>query len=112
MKKILLTALTALSIKTVIAVAGERPDQGPDIYNPNNYKVEYDVKSQLTLLLPNYFKQVEEYDSIHDLTYMKNEFYDGITGQKIDLLFETIYMDDQDNRWYFPYDSTKSHVHK
>ena len=57
-------------------------------------------------------KQVEEYDSIHDLTYMKNEFYDGITAQKIDLLFETIYMDDQDNRWYFPYDGTKIHIHE
>ena len=37
MKKILLAALTALTINTVVAVAGERPDQGPDIYNPNNY---------------------------------------------------------------------------
>ena len=56
-------------------------------------------------------KQVEEYDSLHDLTYMKNEFYDGITNQKIDLMFETIYMDNENNRWYFPYDGTKSHFH-
>ena len=42
---------------------------------------------------------------------MKNEFYDGITNQKIDLMFETIYMDEQENRWYFPYDGTKSHFH-
>ena len=63
-------------------------------------------------LHPVLVKQVEEYDSLHDLTYMKNEFYDVITEQKIDLLFETIYMDDEDNRWYFPYDGTKFHYHE
>ena len=39
MKKILLAALTALTINTVAAAAWERPDQGPYIYNPNNYRV-------------------------------------------------------------------------
>ena len=34
MKKLLLAALTALSINTV-AAAGERTAQGPNIYNPN-----------------------------------------------------------------------------
>ena len=43
---------------------------------------------------------------------MKNEFYDGITAQKINTEDETIYMDDQDNRWYFPYDGTKFHIHE
>ena len=57
MKKILLAALTALTINTV-AAAGERPDQSPNIYNPNNYRVEYDAQTQLTLLIPDYFKQV------------------------------------------------------
>ena len=55
MKKLLLATLTSLSIITVTALAGERTAQGPDIYNPNNYRVEYDAESQLTLLLPDYF---------------------------------------------------------
>ena len=58
MKKLLLAALTALTINTVVAAATERPDQGPVIYNPNNYRVEYDAQTQLTLLIPDYFKQV------------------------------------------------------
>ena len=35
MQKILLVALTALTINTVVVVAGEKTAQGPDIYNPN-----------------------------------------------------------------------------
>ena len=55
MKKLLLATLTTLSFITVSVAAGERTAQGPDIYNPNNYRVEYDAKSQLTLLIPDYF---------------------------------------------------------
>ena len=103
MKKLLLATLTTLSIITTSVPAGERPDQGDD------YRVEIHLEC---IMHPVLVKQVEEYDSLHDLTYMKNEFYDGITNQKIDLLFETIYMDNQDNRWYFPYDGTKFHYHE
>ena len=46
MKKLLLAALTALTINTVAAAAGERTTQGPNIYNPNNYRVEYDAQTQ------------------------------------------------------------------
>ena len=58
MKKLLLATLTTLSIFTTSVSAGERTAQGDDIYNPNNYRVEYDAKSQLTLLIPDYFKPV------------------------------------------------------
>ena len=100
MKKLLLATLTTLSIITVSAAAEER------ITKDNTVEIHKEC-----FLHPVLVKQVEEYDSIHDLTYMKNEFYDGITNQKIDLMFETIYMDEQENRWYFPYDGTKSHFH-
>ena len=100
MKKLLLATLTTLSIITTSVSAGER------MTNDNTVEIHKEC-----FLHPVLVKQVEKYDGIHDLTYMKNEFYDGITAQKIDLLFETIYMDDQDNRWYFPYDGTKSHFH-
>ena len=101
MKKLLLATLTTLSIITTSVSAGER------MTKDNTVEIHKEC-----FLHPVIVKQVEEYDSIHDLTYMKNEFYDGVTAQKIDLLFETIYMDDQDNRWYFPYDGTKFHIHE
>ena len=100
MKKLLIATLTSLSIITAPASAGER------ITKDNTVEIHKEC-----FIHPVLVKQVEEYDSLHDLTYMKNEFYDGITAHKIDLMFETIYMDDQDNRWYFPYDGTKSHFH-
>ena len=100
MKKLLLATLTTLSIITAPASAGERMTKDDTV----------EIHKEC-FIHPVLVKQVEEYDSIHDLTYMKNEFYDGITNQKIDLMFETIYMDEQENRWYFPYDGTKSHFH-
>ena len=101
MKKLLLSALVLLTIGSVNVSARER------ITKDNTIEIHKEC-----FLHPVLVKQVEEYDSLHDLTYMKNEFYDGITDQKIDLLFETIYMDDEDNRWYFPYDGTKFHYHE
>ena len=74
MKKLLLSTLVLLTIGSVNVTAGERPDQGDD------YRVEIHEEC---FLHPVLVKQVEEYDGIHDLTYMKNEFYDGITNQKI-----------------------------
>ena len=103
MKKLLLATLTTLSFITVPAAAGERPDQGDD------YRVEIHKEC---FLHPVLVEQVEEYDSLHALTYMKNEFYDGITAQKKKTEDETIYMDDEDNRWYFPYDNSKFHYHE
>lgn len=44
--------------------------------------------------------------------YTVNAYYDAITGHRINLEFETIYMDDEDNRWYFPYDDDKYHKHE
>ena len=100
MKKLLLATLATLSIIAIPVAAGER------MTKDNTVEIHKEC-----FLHPVLVKQVEEYDSLHDLTYMKNEFYDGITNQKIDLMFETIYMDDENNRWYFPYDGTKSHFH-
>ena len=61
MKKLLLATLTTLSFITVPAAAGERPDQvqsSGNIYNPNDYRVEFTAESPLPLLIPDYFKQV------------------------------------------------------
>ena len=49
--------------------------------------------------------------------YTKQEYeimvyYDAVTGYRINTEVETIYMDNQDNRWYFPYDDDKFHKHE
>ena len=103
MKKLLLAALTALSINTVTAAAGERPDQGDD------YRVEIHKECIMHPVLTG--------TDIKQNPYTKQEYeimtyYDAVTGYRINTEVETIYMDDQDNRWYFPYDNSKFHYHE
>ena len=103
MKKILLAALAALSINTVAAAAGERPDQGDD------YRVEIHLECIMHPVLTG--------TDIKQNPYTKQEYeimtyYDAFTGYRINTEVETIYMDDQDNRWYFPYDDSKFHTHE
>ena len=99
MKKILLAALTALTINTV-AAAGERTAQGPDIYNPNNYRVEYDVESQLTLLIPDYFIPVYK-DTDNPLEkYIPMYFHDELFPVFIERIYRYYYYDDNNNKIY------------
>ena len=44
--------------------------------------------------------------------YTITAYYDGITGFRINTEVETIYIDDDDNRWYFPFDDDKYHKHE
>ena len=103
MKKLLLVALAALSINTVAAVAAERPDQADD------YRVEIHLECIMHPVLTG--------TDIKQNPYTKQEYeimtyYDAVTGYRINTEVETIYMDEQDNRWYFPYDGTKFHIHE
>ena len=100
MKKLLLTTLTTLSIITVTAAAGERPDQGPDIYNPNNYRVEYDAENQLTLLIPDYLIPVYK-DTDNPLEkYIPMYFNDVLTPVCIECIYRYYYYDDNNNKIY------------
>ena len=63
MKKLLLSALTLLTIGTVNVSAEER------MIKDNTVEIHKEC-----FMHPVLVKQVEEYDSLHDLTYMKNEF--------------------------------------
>ena len=99
MKKLLLAALTALSINTV-AAAGERTAQAPDVYNPNNYRVEYDAKSQLTLLLPDYFIPVYK-DIDNPLEkYIPMYFHGELFPVCIERIYRYYYFDDNNNKIY------------
>ena len=105
MKKLLLAALTALSINTVAAAAGERTAQGPDIYNPNNYRVEYDAESQLTLLLPDYFIPVYK-DIDNPLEkYIPMYFHGELFPVCIERIYRYYYFDDNSNKIYIEPDT-------
>ena len=100
MKKLLLATLTSLSIITVTTVAGERTVQGPNIYNPNNYRVEYDAESQLTLLLPDYFIPVYK-DIDNPLEKYIPMYYNGVlTPVCIERIYRYYYFDDNNNKIY------------
>ena len=99
MKKLLLSALL-LTIGSVNVLAGERTAQGPDIYNPNNYRTEYDAESQLTLLLPDYFIPVYK-DTVNPLEkYIPMYFHDVLFPVCIERIYRYYYFDDNNNKIY------------
>ena len=101
MKKLLLATLTTLSIITVPAAAGERMT--------NDDRVEIHLECIMHPVLTG--------TDIKQYPYTKQEYefiayYDAVTGYRINSEVETIYIDDLDNRWYFPYDDDKFHKHE
>ena len=103
MKKLLLATLTTLSIITTSVSDGERPDQGDD------YRVEIHLECIMHPVLTGTDKKQNPYTK-QDYEIMS--YYDAVTGYRINTEVETIYMDDEDNRWYFPYDNSKFHYHE
>ena len=105
MKKLLLAALTTLSIITVPAAAGERTAQGDDIYNPNNYRTEYDAESQLTLLIPDYFIPVyKDTDNLLE-KYIPMYFHGELFPVCIERIYRYYYYDDKNNKIYIEADT-------
>ena len=105
MKKLLLATLTTLSIITVPAVAGERTAKFGDVYNPNNYRVEYDAETQLTLLLPDYFIPVYK-DTDNPLEkYIPMYFHGELFPVCIERIYRYYYYDDNNNKIYLETDT-------
>ena len=105
MKKLILSSLVFLTIGSVNALAKEIPDLGPNIYNPNNYWVEYDAESQLTLLIPDYFKQVYK-DTDNPLEkYIPMYFHDELFQVCIERIYKYYYFDDNNNKIYIEPDT-------
>ena len=103
MKKLLLSALVLLTIGSVNVSAEERPDQGDD------YRVEIHKECFMHPVLVEKDKKLNKYTGQE---YEINAYCDAVTGYRINTEDETIYMDDEDNRWYFPYDNSKFHYHE
>ena len=100
MKKLLLATLTTLSIITTSPSAGERTAQGDDIYNPNNYRVEYDAETKLVLLIPDYFIQVYK-DTNNPLEkYIPMYLHDELFPVCIERIYRYYYFDDNNNKIY------------
>ena len=105
MKKLLLSALVLLTIGSVNVSAGERTAQGDDIYNPNNYRTEYDAESQLTLLIPDYFIPVYK-DSDNPLEkYIPMYFHSELFPVCIERIYRYYYYDDNNNKIYIEGDT-------
>ena len=100
MKKLLLSALVLLSIANVNVSAEERmtKDNTVEIHTEC---IMHPVLTGSDIKQNPYTKQ--EYEIM--------VYYDAVTGYRINTEVETIYIDDQDNRWYFPYDDDKFHKH-
>ena len=97
MKKLLLSTLVLLTIGSVNVSACERTAQGDDIYNPNNYRVEYDTETQLTLLIPDYFKQVYK-DTNNPLEKYKPMYFNDKLFPVC--IYRYYYYDDNNNKIY------------
>ena len=103
MKKLLLATLTTLSIITTSVSAGERPDQGDD------YRVEIHKEC---IMHPVFTGTDIKQNPYTKQEYEITAYYDAVTRFRINTEVETIYIDDEDNRWYFPYDNSKFHYHE
>ena len=101
MKKLLLATLTTLAIITPSAHAGERMAKDD--------RVEMHKECFMCPVLVGKDKKLNIYT---DQEYEINAYYDAVTGYRINLDYETIYIDDEGNRWYFPYDNSKFHYHE
>ena len=99
-KKVLLSTILGVSLLSTSVSCGERTAQGDDIYNPNNYRVEYDAETQLVLLIPDYFIPVYK-DSDNPLEKYIPMYYNGVlTPVCIECIYRYYYFDDNNNKIY------------
>ena len=104
MKKLLLSTLVGLSLITS-SVSADPKAQGDDIYNPNNYRVEYDAETQLVLLIPDYFIPVYK-DTDNPLEKYIPMYYNGVlTPVCIECIYRYYYFDDNNNKIYIETDT-------
>lgn len=103
LKKILLSTLVGLSLISTSAYAGERMAKDKEVYNPNNYRIEEDAENGMTLLIPNYFKQVYKDDNDLLEHYVPMYFKGELMPVCIERIYRYYYYDDNNNKVYFDY---------
>ena len=105
LKKLLTLTIGATLLISTSVSAEERIVQSDDIYNPNNYRVEYDTESQLTLLIPDYFIQVYKDNNNPLEKYVPMYFYDELFPVCIERIYRYYYFDDNNNKIYIETDT-------
>lgn len=100
MKKLLIATLTTLLIIAPSVSAGERMTKDD--------RTEIHKECFMQPVLVEKDKKLNKYTGQE---YEINAYYDVVTGYRINLDTETIYMDNDGNRYYFPYDNSKFHYH-
>lgn len=103
LKKILLSTLVGLSLITTSAYAGERMAKDKEVYNPNNYRIEEDAENGMTLLIPDYFKQVYKDDNEPLEQYIPMYFKNELFPVCVERIYRYYYYDDNNNKVYFDY---------
>ena len=105
LKKLLTLTISSMLLLSTSVSAGERTAQGDDIYNPNNYRTEYDAETQLTLLIPDYFIPVYK-DTNNPLEKYIPMYYNGVlTPVCIERIYRYYYFDDNNNKIYIEDDT-------
>lgn len=103
LKKILLSTLVGLSLITTSAYAGERMAKDKEVYNPNKYRIEEDAENGMTLLIPDYFKQVYKDDNEPLEQYIPMYFKNELFPVCVERIYRYYYYDDNNNKVYFDY---------
>ena len=110
LKKVLLSTILGVTLLSTSVLCRERTTQGPNIYNPNNYRVEYDAESQLTLLIPDYFIPVYK-DTDNPLEkYIPMYFHGELFPVCIERIYRYYYFDDNNNKIYIEPDANKYNI--
>ena len=102
LKKVLLSTILGVTLLSNSVLAAERPDQGDD------YRVEIHKEC---IMHPVFTGTDIKQNPYTNQDYEITAYYDAVTRFRINTEVETIYMDDEGNRWYFPYDDDKFHKH-
>lgn len=103
LKKILLSTLVGLSLISTSPYAGERMAKDKEVYNPNNYRIEEDIENGITLLIPDYFKQVYKDDNDPLEQYIPMYFKNELFPVCVERIYRYYYYDDNNNKVYFDY---------
>ena len=103
LKKILLSTMVGLSLITTTTFAGERMAKDKEVYNPNNYRIEEDAENGMTLLIPDYFKQVYKDDNDPLEKYIPMYFKNELFPVCVERIYRYYYYDDNNNKVYFDY---------
>lgn len=103
LKKLLSLTIGSMLLISTSVSAGERMVKDEEVHNPNNYRVLEDYDNGMTLLLPDYFKQVYKDDNDPLENYIPMYFKGELFPVCIERIYRYYYYDDNGNKKYTGY---------